>query len=369
MGKKGKKKAKITGTPEVVAFKQTREFWLLQECMNIQETLPFVAVDNLTEENYKRVARFLNMVGLLAEHCNIKTNKDYRFNFHHKYLAPIPQFLPFGYDVNVIRQARLVQEKPGISYNGDQFPFPEDLRTSSEKFLKEVDGYMTTLASDIEPQVKNDFANGLRSFKNVLKEALDYFDKLWIKYESEYVKAFHEIMSKVFEPIDRLVTIELSLTQAEERYDMDGEKQRLENELVQAVEDFAHTLFPELRAESFPEDVIPLAEACIFYESKCTDEWLHLAKHLIKDYMELRTFIMKIPEERLKPELKENSKLVHLINSFHASVLAAREALEFVRKKPALVHAKTSNWMTKSLLDGDLKYIHKTAHLHARENN
>ncbi|CAE8703145.1 unnamed protein product, partial [Polarella glacialis] len=103
MGKKGKKKkAKITGTPDVVKFKQTREFWLLQECVTIQESLPFVAVDALDEQSYKKVARFLNMLGLLAEHLGIHTDKDCRFNFHHQYMSPTPQFFPFGYDVNVI---------------------------------------------------------------------------------------------------------------------------------------------------------------------------------------------------------------------------------------------------------------------------
>lgn len=79
----GKKKAKLTGTPDVVRFKGTREFCLLQarlkcdetswhenerlglksrcqaalrqECKEIQESLPFVHEDPLDDFAYKKV--------------------------------------------------------------------------------------------------------------------------------------------------------------------------------------------------------------------------------------------------------------------------------------------------------------------------
>lgn len=363
MGKKGKKKkAKITGTPDVVKFKQTREFWLLQECVTIQESLPFVAVDALDELSYKKVARFLNMLGLLAEHLQIHTNKDCRFNYHHKYMAPTPQFFPFGFDVNLIRQAREVQEKPAVMFNGVKHAFPEEIRTAAEQFLKTVDSTMTKIASEIEPRLKDDFATGLKRFKCELKEDIEVFDHMWMDFEGKFVKARHAILSKVFEQVDRLITVENFLTQAEERLDIEM-KQRLENEFVNAVEEFTNGCFPESKSDSFPNDVIPLAEACIFYESKCTDEWLHQAKHLIKDYLELRIYVMKIPEERLNPQLKENTQLMRLLKNFHASVITAKGALDFVSRLPKLIHAKTSDWMTKKLLEPDLRYIQKTAHL------
>jgi hypothetical protein len=274
----------------------------------------------------------------------------------------MPQFFPFGFDVDVIRSARTVQERPAISYNGEDFPFPDELRTLSEKFLKDVDSYMTKIASEIEPRLKDDFATGLKRFKFELKEDLEVFDDLWMKFEAEYLKVRCEILTKVFAPIDKLVTIEFMLTNAEERLDIEI-KQRLENEFVYTVEEFTHVVFPETRAESFPDDTIPLAEGCIFYESKCTDEWLHLAKHLIKDYLELRVYITNIPNDRLKPQLKENQQLMRLLKGFYDSVLAAKEALEFVAQLPKLIHSKTSDWMTKKLLEPDLRYIHKTAHL------
>merc|ERR1740138_1771226 len=111
-----------------------------------QESLPFVAVDALDDLAFKKVARFLNMVGLLAEFLHVQSNKDYRFNYYYKYLAPVPQFFPFGFNVDVIRMARQIQERPSISYNNVEYPYPEQLRTLSEKFLKDVDSYMTKIA-------------------------------------------------------------------------------------------------------------------------------------------------------------------------------------------------------------------------------
>jgi hypothetical protein len=364
MGKKGgkKKKAKLTGTPEVIKFKQTREFELLKECVLIQESLPFVAVDALDDLAFKKVARFLNMVGLLAEHLQVQSKKDYRFNYHHKYLYPTPQFFPFGFDVDVIRQARLVQESSTVTFNEQKHHYPEELRNLSEKFLKDVDQYMTKIASEIEPRIKDDFQMGLKRFKYDLKEDLEAFDQLWMKFECEFVKARHDIISRVFDPVDRLVQTELALSEAEERMDIES-KQRLENNFVGFVESFTNELLPGTRPEKFPDDVIPLAEACIFYESKCSEEWLQLSKVLIKDYLELRIYIKNIPEERLKPQLKENAAMTRLLRDFHASVLAAREGLDFVSKQPMLIHAKTGDWMSLQKLQPDLRYIQRIQQL------
>merc|ERR1712137_1294138 len=102
--------AKITGLPDVVKFKQTREYYLLKECDQIQDSLPYVKTDSLDDMLYKNIARFLNMVGLLADHFEVGTKKDYRFDYHHKYLKPTPQFFPLGYDIDVIRSARRVKD-------------------------------------------------------------------------------------------------------------------------------------------------------------------------------------------------------------------------------------------------------------------
>ena len=48
------------------------------------------------------------------------------------------------------------------------------------------------------------------------------------------MKARHEIMTKVFEQVEQIISVEMELTQAEEQHDIDS-KQRLENEFVQVV--------------------------------------------------------------------------------------------------------------------------------------
>jgi len=43
-------------------------------------------------------------------------------------------------------------------FNGHEYPYPEDLKNHSEKFLKDVDSYMTKIASYVEPRLKDDFS-------------------------------------------------------------------------------------------------------------------------------------------------------------------------------------------------------------------
>jgi len=360
MGKKGKKKKeKLTGTPDVVKFKMTREFHLLKECVSIQESLPFVASDILDDFSTKKVARFLNMVGLLSEFLQVGTKKDYRFMYHHQFLAPTPQFFPNGYDADIIKAARKIMERPIDTYNGKEYTFPEELRQLSDKFLKDVDSYMTKIASFIEPSLKDDFsASGLKKFKWDFKELLTHFDNMWMEFEREYVKARHGILTEVFLPIEKLVSTEARLTTAEEKLDIEA-KQALEADFVAAVEEFINVLYPDTANQKFPADVIQLAEACIFYETKCTEEWLHLAKYLIKDYLELRLFVANIPQTRVVPQHLDNQSFMRLLQNFHKSVIEATEALEFVAQLPKLIHAKTSNWMTRKLLEPDLKHIQK----------
>ena len=39
--------------------------------------------------------------------------------------------------------------------------------------------------------------------------------------------------------------------------------------------------------KDFHADVLPLAEGAVYYETKCTPEFLTKAKHVIKDYLEV----------------------------------------------------------------------------------
>merc|ERR1712093_509581 len=131
----------------------------------------------------------------------------------------MPQFFPNGYDADIIKAARKIMERPGITFNGQEYQFPEEIRTSADKFLKDVDSYMTKIASFIEPSLKDDFSCGLKKFKWDLKDLLGHFDKMWVDYEREYLKARHAIHTLVFAPIEKLVTTENRLTTAEERQD------------------------------------------------------------------------------------------------------------------------------------------------------
>jgi len=363
MGKKGKKKKeKLTGTPDVVKFKGTREFHLLKELKNIQESLPFVASDILDDFSITKVERFLNMTGLLAEFLQVPSKKDYRFMYHHQFLAPNPQYFPNGFDFAIIKQAKKIMERPIETYNGKEYTYPEELRKLSDKFLREVDHLMTKIASFIEPSLQDDFLTGLKKFKSDFKELLTHFDAMWTGFERVYVKARHDIFTEVFAPVDKLVSTEARLTSAEEKLDIEA-KQALEADFVGAVEEFVNVLYPATASEKFPADVIPLAEACIFYETKCTEEWLNLAKNLIKDYLELRIFVANIPQTRIVPMHLENQKFMRLLQAFHKSVIEASEALEFVAQLPKLIYAKSSNWMTRKLLEPDLKHIQKSGAL------
>lgn len=60
---------------------------------------------------------------------------------------------------------------------------------------------------------------------------------------------------------------------------------------VECVEEFLNAFMPETAEKKFHSNVVGLAEACIFYESKCTEEWLIQAKYVIKDYLELRIHV------------------------------------------------------------------------------
>lgn len=309
----------------------------------------------------------MNMVGLLAEWLHVEMKRDCRYRYHHKYLAPRPQFFPFGFDLSTVMAARQLKINPSVSYNGRSYVFPQDLSTDAAKFLVDVDDYITTIATRTENRIRDEFGSqgntsGLKTFKRELAEVLEAFDGTWMQFETRYVMAKHNILNKVFEPVEKIITLELVLTQAEERAEPE-QKQRYEHLFVQAVEQFTHLLFPQTQDYPFPENVIPLAEGCIFYETKCKDEWLHTAKHLIKDYLELRTYVARIPEERLSPQYAENVQLCRLLQAFFDSVCDAREALDYVSRLPQLIHAKTENWMSKSLLEPELAYIQRTAHL------
>lgn len=356
------KKAKVTGSPDVVKFKQTREFQLMLECATLFEGLPVLSTEGLSQADWKKVSLFLTILGLLAEHTQSQSSRDFRFQFYHQYLAPPPQLYPSGFDVDVLRKVRQAQEQGKVEYNSKFYYLPTEIEAKAEKFLKDVDaGFNKIFCATIEPRLKDDWEGGvnLREFKKLLKDELEVFDKMWAKFEIDFLKAQHEILKKVFESVEVLVTTESALCKAEQSLDVEA-KQQLENEFAHLSEKMVLEIFPDRMkgdARRFPENVIPLAEACLFYDSKCSEELLDLAKVVIKDYFELRFCVARIPEERLCPQLRENGQLCRLLWTFHASVLAAEKAFSFVAQLPNISYTKTTDWMTKDLMEKDVRHF------------
>ena len=389
MGKKGKgKKEKLTGTAEVIKFKGTKTFQLLKECVVIQESLPFVASDNLDEHATRKVARFVHMLGLLYELYSPggvndasvpgqeqpeQPAKDYRFQLHHRLASPEPQYFPHGYPTELISVARNLVHSNKVQYNNNTYEFPAEIQAEAESFLKRLDAEMTKVASFIEPCLKNDIAQGLKKFGQELKVHLDEFDALWCGFEHRYLQERLVVDNEIFRPVDVIYELELKLSAAEEAGHM-AEKGRIEDEFADRVQDLVNLLYRETVDKSFHPSPLSLAEACVFYESKVTPEWLTQCKLVIKDYLELRTEVAKMSGDsshRLNREYKSpaNNTLTRLLKKFYASVISATDALAFVSQLPAITHTKkrpdalgvapqdgpnNGAWMTKRQLAPDL---------------
>ncbi|KAF4742222.1 hypothetical protein FOZ63_026116 [Perkinsus olseni] len=383
MGKKGgKKKEKITGTPDVVRFKTTTTYYAtLRECAQLQESLPFVASDPMAEDEYKKVARFLSMLGMLCDMCEVQSDKGYRTRNYHKLLDPRPNFDPKGFPVAVVRAARGIQDEPSLCYNGKRYQFSDEVKEKAESFLKDIDREMNLIAGYIEPALKSDFGQGLRTFKVELTDKLMEFDDMFVEFEQIYSAELLEIYNDVFAVIDEMVQAEARLTAAEEREDIE-QKQAEEAAFVRAVEGFL-VLYSEAMeakytagevtqaevnvsrefAESIPERSLELAEAAIFYEHKVIDlgreDWLESANEFIRSYLELRLYVAAIPLQRLSPEYIDNKRFITLLRAFHRRGAEAFPVLEYVSGLPKISHSKSSRWMTKALLLPELQQLYQ----------
>ncbi|KAF4735358.1 hypothetical protein FOZ62_027518 [Perkinsus olseni] len=383
MGKKGgKKKEKITGTPDVVRFKTTTTYYAtLRECAQLQESLPFVASDPMAEDEYKKVARFLSMLGMLCDMCEVQSDKGYRTRNYHKLLDPRPNFDPKGFPVAVVRAARGIQDEPSLCYNGKRYQFSDEVKEKAESFLKDIDREMNLIAGYIEPALKSDFGQGLRTFKVELTDKLMEFDDMFVEFEQIYSAELLEIHNDVFAVIDEMVQAEVRLTAAEEREDIE-QKQAEEAAFVRAVEAFL-VLYSEAMeakytagevtqaevnvsrefAESIPERSLELAEAAIFYEYKVMDlgreDWLESANEFIRSYLELRLYVAAIPLQRLSPEYIDNKRFITLLRAFHRRGAEAFPVLEYVSGLPKISHSKSSRWMTKALLLPELQQLYQ----------
>mmetsp|Transcript_67541 Transcript_67541/g.154893 ORF Transcript_67541/g.154893 Transcript_67541/m.154893 type:complete len:142 (+) Transcript_67541:172-597(+) len=121
-------------------------------------------------------------------------------------------------------------------------------------------------------------------------------------------------------------------------------------------------MFPETAKVPKLPNTIPLAEAAVFYQTKCSEDWCTLAKHVIKDFMELRLLFGEVETKRLRPEFLHNDDLVRILKHFHVSVVDAREALDFAATLPEILYTKTDKWMTREQLEPEVREILATLH-------
>ncbi|KAF4674349.1 hypothetical protein FOL47_009371 [Perkinsus chesapeaki] len=383
MGKKGGKKEKITGTPDVVKFKTSTTYYAtLRECVQLQESLPFVATDTIADDDFKRVARFLSMLGRLCDMCEIHSDKSYRPRNHHKYLDPPPSFDPKGFPVAVVKAARAIQDEPSLTYNGKRYEFSDEVKEKAETFLKDIDKETTLIGGYIDPALKSDFSQGLRTFKVELAGKLMEFDDMFMDFERIYTTELLEIHRDVFAIVDEIVQAEARLTDAEGKGDIET-KQLEEATFIRAADAFLALYAESMEAkytsgevsqtevnlakefaESIPERSLELAEAAIFYEYKLIElgreDWLDLVKECIRAYLELRVYVADIPLKRLSPEYIDNKRFLTLLRAFHRLAADAFPALEFVSCLPKISHSKSSRWMSKALLLPELQQLYKS---------
>uniref|UniRef100_A0A0G4HFW1 Uncharacterized protein n=1 Tax=Chromera velia CCMP2878 TaxID=1169474 RepID=A0A0G4HFW1_9ALVE len=350
-GKKGKK-AKITGTPDVIKFKGEPGFAMLTELVELKERLPAVEEGILTEEETRVIARMLNLVGSLAELFPIESSKDYRFQLHHRFLHPTPQFFPWGYPVEMVERAKAIMDRSVMTVNNQDFPLGQ-LQRQAANFLKHLTLEPQKLITYVEQNLKDDFAVTLKKFRVDMTTQLKEFDKGWRAFEEPFLQERLQVHNKVFAPVVTLVEVESELSKAEEKLDID-EKQRLEEAFMKAAEKLTNAMFEGTELQKFVPNAAELAEACLYFQLRLPPEEVNLAKHVIKDFVNLRLYVAAIPVNRLKDNFDENPILKRLLKALHRSVTSAAEGLEAARKLPKICANKRDNWMTKKLLEPEV---------------
>ena len=360
------KKAKITGTPDVVKFKGTRPFNLLKSIISLQEQRSLMSTDFLEEVEYGRISRLLHLLGLLAADLGIEPPhadclqdmdsaepevhpKDYRFHLHHDVLAPAPQIFPTGYPVDVIRQARAVIEKPVLLANRREYLYRGDFREACDDFLKHVDRRVIEMSSFIEVKVKADFKDGLKPFKSDLIAQLSDFDAAWGEFEKFLLTEKLRVNKLIFADVDRLVSLERQISSVErslvtcgrlEVNDLSLTKAELEAGFTKTTTKLVNELL--IPANIRPES-ITLAESCLFYGKRIQSSALGDA--VVKAYMELRSLLSS--GLRLKQDFKTNDEFIRALTNFKVAVENASPALEMAETLPRVAGVKTSGFLTK----------------------
>jgi hypothetical protein len=386
MGKKGKK-AKVTGSAEVVRFKTVspgKEQYAAmlaiggckaQNLAGEYEVLPEVRRDVLTDTDHKKLHRFFTMMGTVSQFCkldqpaaNSLNERTFRFRLHHMYLYPVPQYLPVGYRAAVILKSRQVIDYPQLKLNNVGFKWDRwkkfDLIEKCNEFLEMVDKASVQIPSYIEENMP-DFANStLKKFKAGLMEKLVKFENAWVAHEELIMQVWHDIHEDVFAPIVDICHYEHELSLSEEEMNVKA-KQNLEMKLVDAIEKFYNLVFrPKAGAPdatSWHEKVGPLSEGCVFYETKSSPEDLNMCRHVIKAFVDLRRYIRKIPTARLYEQYDKNEEFVRLLKQFKRAVDDADTALTNTDHLPPIINFKADQWMTFDALDEEVQTINSSA--------
>ena len=82
---------------------------------------------------------------------------------------------------------------------------------------------------------------------------------------------------------------------------------------------------------------------------------------LLKSFPQLRIYVADLPTSRLHLQFEKNLTLIRLLKRFYNSVVGGQEVFEFVAQLPKLLYVKKENWMTRKLLEPDLKKIKNVA--------
>lgn len=353
------KKAKITGTPDVVKFKGTRAFSVLKGIISLQEQRILMSTDFLEEAEYGRISRLLHLFGLLVHDLLVEPAhpepsedteghpKDYRLHLHHNLVLPAPQLFPEGYSVSLVRQARAVIEKPSILVNRREYLYREDLKEASDEFLKNTDRRVIEMSSFIEVKLKSDFKDGLKLFKEELIKQLVEFDASWRSFERFFMQEKLRVNALIFEDVDKLVKteerisdVEKALVAGHEAEEMAIKKSALEQEFTKLVGKLVSEL---VNSVSIPSEALTLAESCLFYTDRIPDH--HSARPLVKAYMELRNIVCS--DLRLHQELKTNDAFLRALINFKTAAEMAAPALECAKSLPRVAGIKKKHFITK----------------------
>ena len=366
MAKKAKK-AKITGTPDVVKFKSTRGFNVLKGIVSLQEQRVLMSTDFLEESEYTRISRLLHLLGLLAQDLGVEPDhedphqtisddevaihpKDYRIHLHHALLSPSPQLFPIGFTVEVVRLARAVIEKPSLVANRREYLYREDLREACDDFLKNLDRRVIEMSSFIEVKVKGDFKDGLKNFKAEIAKQLSDFDAAWRNFENFLLQEKLRVHKLIYEEVEKLVAIEFDISDLEMKLgtcakgDSEGlslKKAELESEFTKIASKLINELIGvvTIRAES-----VTLAESCLFYGGERIPG-SNAGVPVLKAHMELRHLLAS--GLRLQPELKNNDAFMRALGNFKTAIENASQALDAAEKLPRVPGVKHTGFFTK----------------------